>query len=99
VNCPACGIKYMEFKAEGRLGCPEDYTVFRDALLPLVERIHRAVRHRGKVPPNAARHAAAQTELRDLRQRLRRAVEAEAYEEAAQLRDAIKLKEAADEPG
>jgi protein arginine kinase activator len=99
LNCPACGIKYMEFKAEGRLGCPHDYTVFRGALLPLLERIHRGVQHRGKVPPNATRHAAAQGELRDLRQGLRRAVEAEQYEEAARLRDAIKQREAADEPG
>jgi len=99
LTCPACGIKYMEFKAEGRLGCPHDYTVFRDALLPLVERIHRAVRHKGKVPAGAPRHAAAQAELRELRQSLRRAVEAEAYEEAARLRDTIKQKEAADEPG
>jgi len=64
-----------------------------------VDRIHRAVRHKGKVPPSATRHAAAQAELRDLRMRLRRAVEAEAYEEAATLRDSIKQKEAADEPG
>lgn len=99
LTCPACGIKYMEFKAEGRLGCPHDYTVFRDALLPLLERIHRATRHRGKVPPGASKHAAAQAELRDLRQALRRAVDAEAYEDAARLRDLIKQKEAVDEPG
>ncbi len=99
LTCPACGIKYMEFKAAGRLGCPHDYAVFRDALVPLLERIHRSARHRGKVPPNALRHAARQAELRDLRQGLRRAVDAEAYEEAARLRDEIKQKEAADEPG
>jgi protein arginine kinase activator len=99
LNCPACGIKYMEFKAAGRLGCPHDYSVFRSALLPLLERIHRSVRHCGKVPANAGRHTAVQDELRELRQSLRRAVEAEAYEEAARLRDAIKQKEAADEHG
>jgi protein arginine kinase activator len=99
LTCPACGIKYMEFKAEGRLGCPQDYSIFRGALVPLLERIHRASRHRGKVPPNALRHAAAQSELRDLRQQLRRAVDTEAYEEAARLRDLIKQKEADDEPG
>ena len=98
LTCPACGIKYMEFKAEGRLGCQHDYTVFRVALLPLLERIHRGVRHQGKVPPNATKHATAQGELRQLRQRLRVAVETEAYEEAARLRDTIKQKEAADEP-
>src|SRR5262249_40574047 len=40
--CPECGIKYMEFKAEGRLGCPHDYQVFHTALEPLLQRIHRA---------------------------------------------------------
>ncbi len=99
LTCPACGIKYMEFKAEGRLGCPHDYTVFRGALLPLLERIHRATRHRGKIPARATKHAAAQAELRDLRQALRRAVDAEAYEDAARLRDLIKQKEVVDEPG
>jgi protein arginine kinase activator len=99
LNCPACGIKYMEFKAEGRLGCPHDYVVFRGALLPLLERIHRGVQHKGKVPRNAPRHSAAQAEVRELRQRLRQAIETEAYEDAARLRDAIKQREAADEPG
>src|SRR5262245_40248064 len=48
--CPVCGIKYMEFRAEGRLGCPHDYEVFRAGLGPLLQRIHRAERHKGKVP-------------------------------------------------
>jgi protein arginine kinase activator len=99
LTCPTCGIKYMEFKAAGRCGCPHDYQVFREPLLPLLERIHRGVKHVGKVPPHALQHAAAQTELRDLRQQLRNAVEREAYEEAARLRDLIRQKEKADEPG
>jgi protein arginine kinase activator len=99
LTCPACGIKYMEFKAEGRLGCPQDYEVFRAALAPLLQRIHRSVRHVGKTPPRAMRNAAAQAELMDLRQRLRRAVDEEAYEEAGRLRDLIREKESTDEPG
>ena len=99
LTCPTCGIKYMEFKAAGRCGCPHDYQVFREPLLPLLERIHRGVRHVGKVPPHALKNAAVQNELRDLRQQLRTAVESEAYEDAARLRDLIKQKEKADEPG
>lgn len=99
LTCPSCGIKYMEFKAEGRLGCPQDYEVFRAALAPLLQRIHRALRHVGKVPAHAVRNAALQTELMELRQQLRRAVEAENYEEAARLRDLIRTKESTDEPG
>ncbi|MSQ97171.1 MAG: hypothetical protein EXR98_21830 [Gemmataceae bacterium] len=99
LTCPSCGIKYMEFKAAGRCGCPNDYDAFREPLLPLLERIHRGRRHVGKVPVHALKHAAVQTELRALRQQLRTAVEQEAYEEAARLRDLIRQKEHPDEPG
>ena len=93
LTCPSCGIKYMEFKAEGRLGCPQDYKVFQKALEPLLQRIHRSTRHVGKIPPHASRNADVQAELMDLRQKLRDAVEIEAYEEAARLRDKIREKE------
>jgi protein arginine kinase activator len=98
LTCPACGIKYMEFRAEGRLGCPHDYEVFRAGLAPLLERIHRAGRHNGKRPRRGVRQANL-AELMDLRQKLRAAVEAEAYEEAARLRDLLRQKEATDESG
>jgi protein arginine kinase activator len=97
--CPVCGIKYMEFRAGGRLGCPHDYQVFRHALDPLLVRIHRGTRHLGKVPRHAVRNAARQAEIVQLRQHLRAAVEAEAYEEAARLRDVLRHKEATDESG
>ena len=35
-SCPACGIRYMEFRAQGRLGCPHDYSVFKAGLDPLL---------------------------------------------------------------
>lgn len=93
LTCPSCGIKYMEFKAEGRLGCPRDYEVFQVALEPLLLKIHRSQRHVGKVPRHGAMHKARQAELMDLRLKLRRAIEAEAYEEAGRLRDSIRQKE------
>jgi protein arginine kinase activator len=96
--CPQCGIRYMEFRAQGRLGCPHDYDVFRGGLEPLLRRIHRADRHVGKAPRrrvDQTRHAA----ILELRRQLQEAVQAEAYEEAARLRDLLRQKEAADEPG
>jgi protein arginine kinase activator len=99
LTCPVCGIKYMEFRALGRLGCPEDYRVFHKALLPLLRRIHRQTRHVGKSPQYSERKLALHAELLDLRQQLRSAVEAEAYEEAARLRDLVKQKETAYESG
>ncbi|HZT81302.1 MAG TPA: UvrB/UvrC motif-containing protein [Gemmataceae bacterium] len=96
--CPECGIKYMEFRAEGRLGCPHDYTVFRAGLVPLLQRIHRAERHTGKTPRRRRSGDDLQSE-RELRRRLRAAVETENYEEAARVRDLLRQREATDEPG
>jgi protein arginine kinase activator len=97
--CPVCGTKYMEFRAEGRLGCPNDYEVFRVGLGPLLQRIHRSGRHVGKAPRHGRRSAAEQAELLDLRRRLGQAVADEAFEDAARLRDLIRQKEATDESG
>lgn len=99
LTCPACGIKYMEFRAEGRLGCPHDYAIFRVGLEPLLQRIHRAGRHVGKSPRRRPPSPERQAEIIDVKRLLRAAVEAEHYEEAARLRDLLREKEAADEPG
>ncbi len=91
--CPLCQITFLEFRNSGRLGCPHDYEVFRDELMPLLENIHDETRHCGKVPRRAPRNSQRQTELIDLRNKLKRAVAAEDYEAAAQLRDQIKTLE------
>ena len=96
--CPCCGIRYMEFRAAGRLGCPNDYQVFRAGLEPLLQRIHRGTRHQGKRPRRGL-SLERQGELVELRGQMRAAVEAEQYEEAARLRDLIRQKEATDESG
>jgi len=85
----------MEFRQQGRLGCPHDYAVFRAGLEPLLDRIHRSVRHVGKSPRRRDAAALAEhAEVVELRRRLREAVQAEAYEEAARLRDLLRVKEA-----
>jgi len=38
--CPDCGLKFMEFRAGGRLGCPLDYWVFSKGLTTLLQRYH-----------------------------------------------------------
>jgi protein arginine kinase activator len=96
LTCPSCGIKYMEFKAEGRLGCPYDYEVFQAPLQPLLQKIHRSQRHIGKHPRHGAGDAHLIREMVELRKQLRQAVDAEDYEEAARLRDVLRQKEAAE---
>jgi protein arginine kinase activator len=88
--CPNCQITFLEFRNSGRLGCPYDYEVFRDELMPLLENIHDETRHSGKVPKRAPRNTQQQTTLIQLRNDLKRAVAAEDYETAARVRDKIK---------
>jgi len=94
--CPACGVKYMDFRAQGRLGCPHDYTAFQNGLEPLLQRIHRATRHVGKKPQNIL-CPDQPAKLVEIRRLLQAAIEAEAFEEAARLRDLLRQKEATDE--
>jgi protein arginine kinase activator len=99
LTCPACGIKYMEFRAQGRLGCSHDYEAFRVGLEPLLRRIHRATRHVGKTPKYQGPSPGRAAELVELRRQLQAAVESEYYEEAARIRDQLRKKEATDESG
>lgn len=89
--CPGCGMTYEEFRKVGRLGCPECYTAFGVALRRLLKRIHGADAHVGRGPRpqvDAQPHAGVET-LAQLRQELQRAVDEEAYERAAEIRDRI----------
>ena len=88
-DCAVCGITFRDFQSTGRLGCPQDYQVFRNELLPLLESVHGAVRHVGKVPRRLPADAQLQARLLKLRQQLQQAVATEEYELAAQLRDQI----------
>ena len=90
LTCPSCGIKYMEFRAEGRLGCPNDYQEFKAELQGLLENIHGETRHCGKTPRRLPQNKQTQQELAQLRKQLNQAVNKEAYEEAARLRDRIR---------
>ena len=89
-QCEVCGLKFVEFRNSGRLGCPHDYQEFREELSPLLENIHGETRHCGKTPRRLPQNKQAQSELIQLRNRLKQAVTKEDYEEAARLRDRIR---------
>jgi len=91
VKCQNCGLTFEDFKKIGRLGCSECYISFKKYLEPLLKRIHGSTQHVGKSPLKlTAKVSRKKIDLQDLRSRLQRAVEAEAFEEAARLRDQIK---------
>jgi len=88
--CPTCGLSLAEFRASGRLGCPNDYHVFSEAIKPLIEKIQHGARHVGRVPSRAGDALERENMLIRLRRELERAVQREQYEEAARLRDRVR---------
>lgn len=91
--CPVCGITFYEFRNQGRLGCPYDYTCFADELEPLMVNIHGEVQHTGKHPKKHTDSTASGTEAIRLRRAMKEAIEREDYEEASRLRDELKTTE------
>jgi protein arginine kinase activator len=96
VACPACGATLRDFRQTGRLGCAECYRVFEAPLRDLLRRLHGSARHVGEMygqepaPIAVLTPAPVPDALTDLRERLRRAIETEDFELAAELRDRIR---------
>lgn len=89
-QCPKCGVSFGEFRAQGLLGCPHDYTIFRELLMPLLERAHDGgTRHVGKRPGATGEVDERRTKLRRVKRELEEAVKDERYEDAARLRDEL----------
>ena len=91
-ECKSCGGTLQDFRDSGRLGCPECYRAFASHLRDLLRRLHGSSQHVGELytASNAAVDQAAPT-VADLRDQLRRAVEVENFELAADLRDRIRV--------
>lgn len=90
LKCPNCGFTYADFKKIGRFGCSECYTTFRKYLGPLLKKIHGSLLHFGKCPVKLIKTPEDKADLSALRSSLQKAIESEAFEEAAKLRDQIK---------
>ena len=93
-RCDFCGATMRDFRATGRLGCPRCYTAFHASLRELLRRVHGSARRVGRAyEPPAPSEFERKTELDVLRDRLRRAIELEQFEVAAELRDKIRVLE------
>jgi len=93
LKCPECGMTYLQFRQTLSLGCPNDYEAFSEPLDQLLENVHGAKRHTGRVPQGAAQQAGSGPALAVLQRRLDEAVKDEDFERAARLRDEIKTLE------
>ena len=67
--CPQCGFTLEKFREKALLGCPCDYELFREDLLPLIKKAHNGkTSHCGKVPSKSSENAKKQIERNSLYQ-------------------------------
>lgn len=90
LQCEQCGMTYVEFQKCGMLGCANCYKTFRQPLDALLQRIHGNTQHAGRIPGGVRSGVSIRMNIDRLKQRLKRAIEMEEYEQAAKLRDAIR---------
>lgn len=88
--CSFCGMDLKNIKKLGKMGCPNCYREFKNILLPIIKAIHKNIEHRGKIPENTTGQIKLEKSIRDLRNRLKREIFVENFEEAARIRDEIR---------
>lgn len=96
-SCERCGMTMEEFGKVGKFGCSNCYRTFRGAISNVLRQVHGSTRHVGRRPRCLASEMfdvnSELDELSRLKEELKRAVESEDYERAAQIRDRIKALE------
>lgn len=89
--CSKCGTTMADIKRTGFAGCENCYNDLREELLPMIKAIQGSVAHVGSAPAGAEPRKSAVNEMDALKGKLKAAIEQERYEEAAQLRDRIRV--------
>ena len=93
IVCKACGTTYKRFMDKGLLGCSKCYKYFGIHLDLKIKDIQGENRHKGKIPERAGKTIRKNKNLQTLKEELRKAIVIEDYEEAAVIRDKIKILE------
>lgn len=90
IRCPNCGMSFSGFAQKGSLGCGGCYRTFKPQLKDLLRKIHGTDIHRGKIPNLPGEEMEYLKEERKLQEELKKAIDEEDFEMAAQIRDKIK---------
>jgi protein arginine kinase activator len=90
VECPGCGLTLAEFAKTGIVGCGKCYEAFHEQTDDLLRKIHGQSRHTGKMPSGSPERMEPLKEERRLQEALRKAIETEDFEHAAEIRDRLK---------
>lgn len=90
IHCEKCGVTDAQVAKSGLFGCDQCYLRFGERVQPLLKKIHGSAGHTGKVPHRTGGKALISKEIRILKSQLQEAIQQEAFEKAASLRDHIR---------
>lgn len=93
LTCPKCGVSLSRISKMGKLGCNTCYDAFETQLDPLLRRLHGSGKNLGKVPARQGVAIRSSIELKNLKEKLQILIQQELFEEAAVVRDKIRLLE------
>ena len=88
--CSLCGLSFAQITQTGKVGCGECYRAFKNELEPNVMRIHGKANHTGKIPKNMSLKISNKRKIEELNIKLKKLINEQNFEEAAQVRDEIK---------
>lgn len=93
-RCEKCGTSYADITRTGMMGCAQCYKIFSKQLMPTIKHIHGNISHCGKRSKanasNSKEIVVLKSDVTQLKEQLKNAVEHQEFEKAAQLRDKIK---------
>lgn len=92
LTCARCGRTSEELRRTGHVGCAACYQAFEPLLTPLFARLNGAPQHQEEQKPETETDEKT-LRISRLREEMFAAVNAEEYERAAQLRDALRALE------
>jgi protein arginine kinase activator len=90
IKCSHCGLTFEEFTHQGRFGCGECYRAFRPQLETIMRKIHGSSLHKGKLPESGSNQQLPIKEEERLEAELKKAIDGEDFERAADLRDKLR---------
>jgi len=90
LSCSVCGMSFSDFPKVGRLGCGSCYLTFKSQLNDLLRKVHGSTTHRGKFPHLQKDVMKPLWEESKLQEELKKAIQEEDFERAAEIRDRIK---------
>ncbi len=107
LQCKNCGYTFEDILNTGKFGCANCYDTFESRIEPIIRKMQGSSQHVGRLgkvtehklntKPNVKKKIQKQdsqkNEIEQLKEKLKKAVQEEKYEEAAKLRDEINAKE------